>query len=72
MRIGCDHQPREEETLDRPDDSTIPYHRETLWIAITIIDLSGLASSAAAAAPATPVTEALDDVYTSPTLADGY
>jgi len=46
--------------------------RKTLWIAISIIDLNGLALSAASAAPATPGTQVSHDVDTSPTPTDAY
>jgi len=46
--------------------------RKTLWIAISIIDLNGLALSAAPAAPATPGTQVSHDVDTSPTPTDAY
>ena len=46
--------------------------RKTLWIAISIVDLNGLALSAAPAAPATPGTGVSHDVDTSPTPTDAY
>ena len=46
--------------------------RKTVWIAISIIDLDGLALSAASAAPATPGTQVSHDVDTSPTPTDAY
>jgi hypothetical protein len=46
--------------------------RKTVWIAISIIDLDGLALSAASAAPATPGTQVSNDVDTSPTPTDAY
>jgi hypothetical protein len=70
---------REGATLFTPSIRATGFHcnavnvsRKTLWIAISIIDLNGLALSAAPAAPTTPGTEAFDDVDTSPTPTDAY
>jgi len=46
--------------------------RKTLWIAVSIIDLTGMPLSAAPAAPATPGTQVSHDVDTSPTPTDAY
>ena len=66
-------------TLFTPSIRAIGFHcnavnvsRKTVWIAISIIDLDGLALSAASAAPATPGTQVSHDVDTSPTPTDAY
>ena len=70
---------RETATLFTPPIRATGFHcdavnvsRKTVWIAISIIDLDGLALSAASAAPATPGTQVSHDVDTSPTPTDAY
>jgi len=70
---------RETATLFTPPIRATGFHcdavnvsRKTVWIAISIIDLNGLALSPAPAAPATPGTEVSDDVDVSPTPTDAY